>query len=433
MTFYDLKMIPQILKAIQEKGYTIPTPIQEQSIPLLLDGNDILGSAQTGTGKTAAFAVPILQRIYQEKTKDNHRRIKALVLTPTRELANQIGQSFSVYGKHTGIKHTVIFGGVSQKKQELSLKNGAEIVIATPGRLLDLLRQRIMRLDDIRYLVLDEADRMLDMGFITDVKEIIKDIPLSRQTMLFSATMPKEIVKLSEDILRNPIRVMITPVTATINAISQRLYHVEKKDKTKLFIHLFETLNIDSAIVFTRTKHGANQLEKELIHHGIKAQSIHGNKSQAQRERALSNFKKRKTDVLVATDVASRGLDITALSYVINFDLPEEDETYIHRIGRTGRAGLSGVAISFCAPHERKLLAAIERFIKTKIDVVSTHPFAKAIVMNQPNASKTKKKKYYGSNGLYAKTNGSKKAYKKSGSQSTNKPLHKDFYYRESI
>ncbi len=400
MTFYELGIIPQILKAIEEKGYETPSPIQEQAIPLLLSGKDILGSAQTGTGKTLAFAVPILQHIVEDKIRERKHKRAALILTPTRELANQIGQSFRVYGKHTGLRHTVIYGGVSQKKQEQALRRGVDIVIATPGRLLDLLRQRVLNLNDIKYTVLDEADRMLDMGFIIDVKEILKYIPNPMQTMLFSATMPKAIEKLSKAILSDPVRISIAPVTETIDQISQHVYHVSRKQKTALLLHLIKEMQMDSILVFTRTKRGADHLEKELGKADIKAETIHGNKSQNARERALAKFKKRRTQVLVATDVASRGIDIKNLSFVVNYNLPEEAETYIHRIGRTGRAGLSGVAITFCDIQERKLLTSVERHIKQTISVVGYHPY----VQEQPNPKTTqhkttkpkrKKKKFY--------------------------------------
>ncbi len=406
MTFYDLGIIPNILKSIEEKGYVTPTPIQEQAIPLLLGGNDVLGSAQTGTGKTAAFAVPILQHIYEDKKRDKKHKLAALILTPTRELANQIGQSFRLYGKHTGLRHTVIFGGVSQKKQEQAIRKGVDIIIATPGRLLDLLRQRVLKLNDIKYFVLDEADRMLDMGFIVDVKEIVKYMHQERQTMLFSATMPKAIEALAKELLKDPERIAIAPVTETVEQISQHLYYVSRKQKTELLLHLIEEMQIDNLLVFTRTKHGADHLEKELLKAGIKAETIHGNKSQNARERALANFKKRRTSVLVATDVASRGIDIKNLSFVINYDLPEEAETYIHRIGRTGRAGLSGIAMSFCDINERKLLASVERHIKQTINVVGYHPFVqeqpkKTKMQTKSYKPKAKKKFYYHTNKTY--------------------------------
>ena len=401
MTFYDLGITPLILKSIEEKGYEEPTPIQAQAIPMLLMGKDVLGSAQTGTGKTAAFAVPILQKIYEEKQQNKRHKISALILAPTRELANQIAQSFQVYGKRTGLKHIAIFGGVSINKQQQAIHRGVDIVIATPGRLLDLLHRHIIKLNDIKYLVLDEADRMLDMGFIVDIKKIIKYIPIDRQTMLFSATMPKAIEHLAKEILNDHTRITVSPVTETIDQISQRIYHVNKKQKTALLLHLINELQIDSALVFTRTKHGADRLQKEIMKSSIHVETIHGNKSQNARERALANFKKGKTNILVATDVASRGIDIKKLSFVINYDLPEDGETYIHRIGRTGRAGLSGVALSFCDMPEIKLLRNIERHIRQVIDVVGFHPYVtdmKSPVPIKQNKNYKKKKFYYQSN-----------------------------------
>lgn len=392
MTFYDLNIIKEVRKSIDEKGYESPTPIQEKAIPLLLDGKDILGSAQTGTGKTAAFALPIIQSIYEQKHQLKRFQVSALVLTPTRELANQVSQSFRTYAKHTGLRHTVIYGGVSQKKQEMAIRKGVDIIIATPGRLLDLLRQRVIRLEDIKYFVLDEADRMLDMGFIVDIYEIIKYMPEKRQTMLFSATMPKDIEKLANAILKDPERIAISPVTETIDQISQSIYHLDKKDKNALLFHLIEELQMDSLLVFTRTKHGATQLVNTLVHKGYKADAIHGNKSQAARERALFDFKKGKTKILVATDVASRGIDIKQLNFVVNYDLPEDPETYIHRIGRTGRAGQSGVALSFCDKTTRKLLINIERHIKEKIPVVGYHPFMQVEEKPKTDSNKNKNK-----------------------------------------
>lgn len=385
MTFHELGLIYPILKAIELANYQTPTPIQLQTIPPLLEGLDVLGSAQTGTGKTAAFAIPILQRLSQNKINGPHqRRIRVLVLTPTRELANQIGDNFTIYSKYLNLKNTVIFGGVSQRKQEDVLYRGVDILIATPGRLLDLIGQGIVSLQHVEYLVLDEADQMLDMGFIKDVQKIIGYVPIKRQTMLFSATMPKAIEVLSQTILNNPIRIAITPVTKTIDAIKQQLYYVDKKSKSALLIHLIKASRMQSVLVFTRTKHGANKVTKDLITSGIKAEAIHGNKSQSARELALSNFKKGKTTVLVATDIAARGLDITALSYVFNYDLPEVAETYIHRIGRTGRAGLSGIAISFCDILEKKYLKDIEKHIQRPIEVILDHPHL-ATAVSIPN------------------------------------------------
>jgi ATP-dependent RNA helicase RhlE len=379
MEFKDLSIIDQIIAATKLIGYTEATPIQEQAIPLLLEGKDVLASAQTGTGKTASFAIPILQQLYLNKKIERPKLIKVLVLTPTRELASQIAENFTLYSKYLGMKNTVIFGGVPQKKQEVALQGGTDILTATPGRLLDLVYQGIINLDSVKYLVLDEADQMLDMGFIHDVRKIVNLIPKERQTMLFSATMPKSIEKLAEEVLKDPVRVSVTPVTQTLDAITQSVYHVPKKQKPALLMHLIDSLNVDSALVFTRTKQNANRLVKTLVDNKISAEPIHGNKSQAARERALLNFKKGRTKILVATDIAARGLDIDALSFVFNYELPEVPETYIHRIGRTGRAGLSGMALAFCDPAEKPLLLDIEKHIKSRIDVIE-HQFNQLII-----------------------------------------------------
>ncbi|MGB5363600.1 MAG: DEAD/DEAH box helicase [Aureibaculum sp.] len=349
MTFEDLNIIEPILKALKAEGYTHPTPIQEQSIPILLRGKDLLGCAQTGTGKTAAFAVPILQHIYNNiKFSKGDRKIKALIVTPTRELAIQIADSFTAYGKFTGIKNNVIFGGVKQHAQTVALRRGVDILVATPGRLLDLMQQGIISLKDIEYFVLDEADQMLDMGFIHDIRKIIAKLPRERQSLFFSATMPNDIIDLSRKILGNPEKVSVKPEQATAERIDQAVYFVSKKSKIKLLAHLIQTKNVDSTLVFSRTKHGANKIVKLLDREGIKAEAIHGNKSQVARQKALGNFKNGTTNVLVATDIAARGIDIDELSLVVNYDLPNISETYVHRIGRTGRAKASGMAISFC-------------------------------------------------------------------------------------
>lgn len=374
--FEQLEIIEPILRAITQAGYLNPTPIQEEAIPLLLKGKDVLGSAQTGTGKTAAFAIPILQQIFLSQNKNEKKLIRALVLAPTRELAIQTADNFTVYAKYINIRNVVIYGGVPQKRQEIALSKGIDILVATPGRLLDLINQKIIHLDQVEFLVLDEADQMLDMGFIKDVKKIVGFVKKDRQTMLFSATMPKSIEVLSQQILKKPIRIAVTPVTETLDMINQCLYHVAKKQKTNLLIHLIFENKMDSVLVFSRTKHGANRIVKELLNSNIKAEAIHGNKSQSAREKALANFKSGRTNVLVATDIAARGIDIEALSYVFNYDLPEVPEVYIHRIGRTGRAGLSGKTIAFCDPQERNLLKAIEKHINTKISVVVEHPFS---------------------------------------------------------
>ncbi|MFT8314265.1 MAG: DEAD/DEAH box helicase [Clostridium sp.] len=376
MLFENLNIIDPILKALKSEGYTSPTPIQEQSIPAILEGNDLEGCAQTGTGKTAAFAIPTLQLLYSKKRAEKGPlSITALVLAPTRELAIQIGESFTSYGKYTGLKNAVIFGGVSQKSQTDVLKAGVDILIATPGRLLDLMQQKYVSLQHIKFFVLDEADRMLDMGLGHDVKRVIAKLPKNRQTMLFSATMPQGISKLIDSILINPVKVEVTPVSSTIDTIKQSVYFVEKRNKKSLLIYLLKDKAFESVLVFSRTKHGANKITGDLIKVGIKAQAIHGNKSQSARQLALSNFKEKKIRVLVATDIAARGIDVEKLSHVINFDLPDVPETYVHRIGRTGRAGAEGAALSFCDPEEREALRNIEKVISKSIPVIEGHPY----------------------------------------------------------
>jgi ATP-dependent RNA helicase RhlE len=376
MLFENLNIIEPILKALKEDGYVNPTPIQEKSIPSVLKGKDFLGCAQTGTGKTAAFAIPILQNIFNEqKAVKGQKTIKALILAPTRELAIQIAENFTFYAKYTNVKNIVIFGGVPQSKQTNALKAGADILIATPGRLLDLINQRYIDLRNVQHFVLDEADRMLDMGMIHDVKKIIAQLPKVRQNMLFSATMPREISKLVDSILKDPERVEVTPVSSTIDTITQGLYFVNKNNKKALLAHLLKDKAIVSALVFSRTKHGANMITKDLAKVGIEAEAIHGNKSQNARQLALSNFKEGKTRVLVATDIAARGIDVNELSHVINYNLPEVPETYVHRIGRTGRAGLTGVALSFCDVEEKDYLRSIEKLIKKTIPVIEENPY----------------------------------------------------------
>ncbi len=376
MTFKDLKIIEPILRSVKEEGYTQPTPIQEQSIPILLNGKDLLGCAQTGTGKTAAFAIPILQHLHQDWQKSKHpRKIRALIVTPTRELAIQIGESFSTYGKYTGIKNTVIFGGVNQNPQTNTLRQGVDVLVATPGRLLDLINQGFITLKHIEYFVLDEADHMLDMGFIHDIRRIIEQLPKKRQSLFFSATMPPTIIKLSGNILGHPEKVTIQPKQTTAEKVRQEIYFVTKKDKVKLLTHLLQTEQIDSVLVFSRTKHGANKIVRLLERSKISAEAIHGNKSQVQRQKALGNFKKGLTKVLIATDIAARGIDVDGMSHVINYDLPNIPETYVHRIGRTGRAGKSGLAISFCDAEERAYLRDIEKLIGQKVPIVTEHPF----------------------------------------------------------
>ncbi len=379
MDFKDLELIAPLLKALQSQGYTQPTPVQQKAIPVVLKNKDLLACAQTGTGKTAAFALPILQLLIQQKEAGNlSKGVKALILTPTRELAIQIEQSFSDYGAHSGLKHLAVYGGVSQYHQVRKLQQGIDILIATPGRLLDLIMQRHVSLQQIKTFVLDEADRMLDMGFITDVKKIVAKLPAQRQTLFFSATMPPEIVRLSQGMLNNPVKIEVTPVSSTAETIEQAVYFVEKADKRALLIHLLKTHEIDSALVFTETKFGADKLCHALKRENINVQVIHGDKSQAERQKALNNFKNKTIKVLVATDIAARGIDIESLSHVINYELPNVPETYVHRIGRTGRAGASGKAISFCGMEEKMLLREINKLIAKSIPVAQNHPYQMA-------------------------------------------------------
>ena len=375
MIFKNLKLIDPLLRAVREEGYEAPSPIQQQAIPLLLQGRDILGCAQTGTGKTAAFALPILQTLYQQPRGANKRSLQALVLTPTRELALQIMESFQIYGRYTGLKTACVYGGVSQNAQVDALRVGVDILIATPGRLIDLMDQRLCDLRTVTIFTLDEADRMLDMGFIHDVKKVIAKLPAQRQTLLFSATMPKEIEALAATILKNPAKVAVTPVASTVDTTEQSVYFVDKPNKIKLLTELLQDENIVSALTFSRTKHGADRICKRLCRAGIAARAIHGDKSQNARQSALQDFKNGRARVLVATDIAARGIDIEQLSHVINFDLPNEPETYVHRIGRTGRAGLSGIAISLCDFDEKAYLKDIQKLINKEIAVVEDHPW----------------------------------------------------------
>ncbi len=375
MQFQDLNLIDPLLRAVRAEGYDEPTPIQAQAIPPVLAGRDLIGCAQTGTGKTAAFALPILQRLVAANQSRKGGVIRVLVLSPTRELASQIGDSFAAYGRHTELKHIVIFGGVGQQPQVDKLRRGPDILVATPGRLLDLMGQGIIRLDTVEVFVLDEADRMLDMGFIHDVRRIIKVLPTKRQTLLFSATMPEAIQDLASNILINPLRVEVTPQATTVDTVDQSVFFVNKKDKRALLEHILADRAIRRALVFTRTKHGANKLVEQLDHANIQAEAIHGNKSQTARERALANFKAGKTRVLVATDIAARGIDVDDVTHVINFDLPNEPESYVHRIGRTARAGASGTAYSFCDAEERAYLRDIEKLIRLRVPVVTEHPY----------------------------------------------------------
>ena len=371
MSFKNLRLIEPILKALDEEGYETPTQIQQKSIIPILEHKDILGCAQTGTGKTAAFTIPILQLLQEQREANNSRtkNIDVLILTPTRELAIQIGESIAAYGRHLRLKHLVIFGGVSQHAQVNSIRNGIDILVATPGRLLDLMQQGFISLSNIKFFVLDEADRMLDMGFIHDVKKIIAKLPVKRQSLFFSATMPPEISQLADVLLKNPVKVEVTPVSSTAEMIQQAVYFIEKNDKQVLLIDILKDRSIESLLVFTQMKHAADKLSKRLNAAGINAAAIHGNKSQNARQTALENFKSKKVRVLVATDIAARGIDIDQLSHVLNYELPNVPETYVHRIGRTGRAGASGIALSFCSSEERSYLKDIEKLIKKSIPV----------------------------------------------------------------
>lgn len=375
MQFKSLNIIDPILKSLQEEGYEIPTPIQQQAIPIVLQGTDLLGCAQTGTGKTAAFAIPILQLLSANKVFQNKRKIRSLIVTPTRELAIQIDESFKAYGRYTGLTCTVIFGGVNQNPQTAVLQKGVDILIATPGRLLDLMNQGFITLRDIEFFVLDEADRMLDMGFIHDVKKLIAALPAKRQSLFFSATMPPEIVKLAGTILHQPKMVEVTPSASTVDIIKQSIYFVDKGNKNALLLDILKDKSIKTALVFTRTKHGADKVVRFLLKHNIKAEAIHGNKAQNARQRALNNFKDQTTRVLVATDIAARGIDVDDLGFVINYEIPNVPETYVHRIGRTGRAGAEGTAISFCDAEEKAYLRDIEKLIQKKVPIVDDHAY----------------------------------------------------------
>lgn len=377
MSFENLNLITPILDAIKKEGYVHPTPIQAKAIPVILQRKDLIGCAQTGTGKTAAFTLPMLQILHEEKKQNQGpQAIKALILTPTRELAVQIGDSFSAYGRFAGLRHTVIFGGVSQKTQTDALRRGVDIVIATPGRLLDLIQQRQVHLRQVMMFVLDEADRMLDMGFIRDIQKIITYLPQKKQTLMFSATMPPEILSLTRSLLNHPETVSVTPPSTTVDSIKQGVYFIHKKDKKSLLLHLLKEKDIASALIFTRTKHGADHVTRDIRNAGINAEAIHGNKSQGARQTALNNFKSKRTRVLVATDIAARGIDVDELSHVINYELPNTPETYVHRIGRTGRAGLSGIALSFCDSEEKSFLRDINRLIAKPIPVITDNPFS---------------------------------------------------------
>ena len=372
MTFTELSISEPILKALLTKGYQTPTPIQEKAIPVALDGKDLLGIAQTGTGKTAAFAIPIIQMLNESRVKKVRREIKALILTPTRELAIQIDECFGDYSQYTNLRHTVIFGGVNQRPQVDQLRRGVDILTATPGRLLDLIAQKHISLNGISHFVLDEADRMLDMGFIHDIKRLLPLLPKQKQTQFFSATMPTAIAKLSRSILIKPVRVEVTPASSAVDTVDQQLYFVEKSFKSNLLYTVLQKAQSKSVLVFSRTKHGADRIARVLNKKGIGCEAIHGNKSQNARQRALTNFKSGKTRVIIATDIAARGIDIADLEMVINYDLPDVAETYVHRIGRTGRAGKSGIALSFCAPDERIMVKDIQKLTGKKLNTVLT-------------------------------------------------------------
>jgi len=376
MTFKELKLIPSILKALRDEEYETPTTIQAKSIPLILNREDVLGSAQTGTGKTAAFAIPIIQHLSNGKHNPmSKRKISTLVITPTRELAIQIGESFTTYGKYTKVNNTVVFGGVSQGPQTNILKRGVDVLVATPGRLLDLMNQGYISLRDVKYFVLDEADRMLDMGFINDIKKILAKLPKERQSLFFSATMPQNILNLSQKILINPKKVAVNTVSSTAETIQQYLYTTNRTNKGDLLLHILKNPELNQVLLFSRTKHGADRIVRKLGNKNIQCAAIHGDKSQNQRQKALQAFKAGTIRILVATDIAARGIDIDKLRYVINYDIPNEPETYVHRIGRCGRAGEEGVSISICEPEENVYIRDIEKLIKQKIQLVSDNPF----------------------------------------------------------
>jgi len=376
MNFENLNLIQPLLNAVNKKGYLYPTPIQEKAIPVILQGKDIFGCAQTGTGKTAAFALPLLQLLETEKDRNRRRAVRALILAPTRELAAQISTEISEYSKGLDIRMVTIYGGIPQKSQTQILRNGVDIIVAAPGRLLDLMNQGFISLDSVEFLVLDEADRMLDMGFIHDIRRITAKLPVRRQTLLFSATVPDEIRKLASSLLCNPVQINLSPDSVPPILVSQSVYHVKKENKKMLLTHVLKNDAVEHALVFTRTRHGADKVVKDLLKNGIRAEAIHGDKSQNARDKALKDFRNREIRILVATDIASRGIDVDKLTHVINYEIPEQAETYVHRIGRTGRAGETGSAISFCSAEEKPYLKNIHKLIHRNIEVVSTHPFA---------------------------------------------------------
>lgn len=387
MTFNELNLIEPIVSSLIKKGYTQPSPIQEQAIPHIIQGRDIFGCAQTGTGKTAAFLLPVLQKLYTEREK-NKPGIKALILAPTRELAVQISESIDAYGKGLNLKHAVVVGGMSQSMQVSAIKRGADILVATPGRLMDLMRQGYIRISNVQYFILDEADRMLDMGFIDDIRTIIAGLPSKKQTMLFSATVSPEISKLASSLLQDPVQVTTAVVSSTNANVEQSVYYVGTTNKKALLQHLLMNEDINRALVFTRTKRGADKVVDDLLKSGITADAIHGNKSQQARQKALNKFKNRKIRILVATDIASRGIDVDKLTHVINYELPNEAESYVHRIGRTGRAGEKGTAFSFCDRDEVNYLRSITRLIKKPIAIVAEHPYADARISEQRSVKK---------------------------------------------
>ena len=389
MRFDELPLIAPILRALKDKNYTEPTSIQEKAIPLILKRNDVLGCAQTGTGKTAAFAIPIIQLIHRIESKEGgFPKMRALIVTPTRELAIQIDENIAAYSKYTKVKHTVIFGGVKQGAQVAKLNKGVHILVATPGRLLDLISQRLISLDDIKVFILDEADRMLDMGFINDIRKLLQLLPEERQSLFFSATMPKNIVDLSSKILNNPKRVEVSPVSSTAETIQQYVYYTNRTSKKDLLLHILDNRDIGQVLLFSRTKRGADKIAKHLKRNDIRADAIHGDKGQNQRQKALARFKEGTVRVLVATDIAARGIDIDKLKYVINYDVPNLPETYVHRIGRSGRAGEDGVAISICEPEENAYLRDIEKLIKQKVNTIKDNPYPQT---DKPMTDKEKK------------------------------------------
>lgn len=425
ISFSSLALCEPIQRAIAAKNYTTPSPIQAEAIPHLLDGRDLLGCAQTGTGKTAAFALPILHRLAQMPARRNPRAPRALILTPTRELAIQIGESFSAYGKNLPLRHTVIFGGVGQNPQVRALAAGIDIVVATPGRLLDLAKQKHVDFRQVETFVLDEADRMLDMGFAPDVKRVIAQLPAHRQSLLFSATMPDSIRELATSLLRDPVTVTVTPVSSTAERIEQQVCHVEREHKQKLLVHVLNEHNRGLVLVFSRTKHGANRLARQLTAGGIRSEAIHGNKSQGARERALHQFRNGSVRVLVATDIAARGIDVKGISLVVNFDIPNEPESYVHRIGRTARAGADGRALSLCEPAERNWLRDIQRLIRQKIPVHQEHPYALEVDENDFSLKPPSRPNQSRSRGRGRRPNRSRNARRPATSGAASKPTER--------